>query len=261
MEGLGYLSTGINFISLIMNELHLTDKELERYSRHLILPEFGVQGQKKLKASKVFVVGAGGLGSAVLKYLTAAGVGMIGIIDLDTVSISNLQRQVLYDTGDLGNKKTEIAKIKLTMLNPNINIVIYDYELTRENAHSIIGNYDLIVDCSDNYSTRYLTNESSLILQKPLVFGSIKNYEGQVSVFNYKGGPGYKDLYPEPPDEKEIPESDLGVLGVLPGLTGCLQANEAIKIITGIGDVLSGRLLVINLLTNSFVTLKINARR
>ena len=243
-----------------MNNKYFTDKELERYSRHLILPEFGIQGQKKLGKAKVIVVGAGGLGSAVLKYLTAAGVGELGIIDNDSVSLSNLQRQVLYDTGDLGNKKAEVAKIKLSMLNPHIDIITYAHELTRDNAQNITDNFDLIVDCSDNYSTRYLTNECSLIQQKPLVFGSIKNYEGQVSVFNYKGGPGYTDLYPEPPDESLMQESDLGVLGVLPGITGCLQSNEAIKIITGIGDVLSGKLLVINLLKNSFVTLKINTR-
>lgn len=243
-----------------MNEPDLNNQELERYSRHLILPEFGVEGQKKLKSAKVLVVGAGGLGSAVLKYLTASGVGLLGIADNDTVSISNLQRQVLYDTGDIGKQKTVVAKTKLSKQNPHVNIKIYSHELTGDNVQKIMSDYDLTVDCSDNYNTRYITNESSLILNKPLVFGSIKNYEGQVSVFNYKGGPGYKDLYPEPPDEKESVESDLGVLGVLPGLTGCLQANEAIKIITGVGDVLSGKLLVINLLTNTFITLKINPR-
>ncbi len=243
-----------------MNEQAFSDKELERYSRHLSLPGFGVQGQQKLRAAKVLVVGAGGLGSAVLKYLTAAGTGRTGIIDGDTVNLSNLQRQILYDTDDIGSRKTKVAKRKLIKLNPHVDIKIYDYFLTRENAQSIIGSYDLMVDCSDNYQTRYITNEWSLKLQKPLVFGSVNNYEGQVSVFNYKGGPDYRDLYPEPPEEKEHPESGTAVLAVLPGLAGCLQANEAIKIITGIGDVLSGKLLVINLLTNSFLTLKINSR-
>lgn len=241
-----------------MNESDFSYRESERYSRHLILPGFGIRGQKKLKAAKVLIVGAGGLGSAALKYLAAAGVGRIGIIDNDIVSISNLQRQVLYDTGDIGNKKTEVAKIKLSMLNPHIDIKIYDCELTRENAGNIINSYDLVIDCSDNYLTRYITNYNTLKLHKPLVFGSVKNYEGQLSVFNYKAGPEYKDLYPEPPDESEIKESDLGVLGVLPGIIGCLQANEAIKIITGNGDILSGYLLVINLLKNSFTKLKIS---
>ena len=243
-----------------MYESDFSDQELERYSRHLILPEFGIRGQKKLKAAKILIVGAGGLGSAALKYLTAAGAGNIGIIDDDIVSVSNLQRQVLFDKGDVGNKKTEVAKIKLSMLNPLVDIKIYDFKLSWENADSIITNYDLVIDCSDNYQTRYITNKSTLKLRKPLVFGSIKNYEGQVSVFNYKDGPEYKDLYPDPPDEKEIPESDLGVLGVLPGIIGCLQANEAIKIIAGIGYVLSGELLVINLLENSFIKFKINKK-
>jgi molybdopterin/thiamine biosynthesis adenylyltransferase len=243
-----------------MNEPELNDKELERYSRHLVLPEFGIEGQKKLKSAKVLVIGAGGLGSAVLKYLTASGVGKIGIADNDIVSINNLQRQVLYDTGDVGKKKTSVAKAKLSKLNPHVNIKIYSIALNGNNVNRIMDDYDLTVDCSDNYNTRYITNESSLVLNKPLVFGSIKNYEGQVSVFNYKGGPGYIDLYPEPPDEEQAAESDLGVLGVLPGLTGCLQANEAIKIITGVGEVLSGKLLVVNLLTNTFIMLKINSR-
>ena len=241
-----------------MDNSIFSDQELERYSRHLILPDFGVSGQEKLKSAKVLVIGAGGLGSAVLKYLTAAGIGQIGIIDNDTVSVNNLQRQVLYDTNDIGYKKTDVAKKKLSSLNPHVNFVVYDSEITAENADKIIKDYDLIIDCSDNYKTRYNSNDSALRLHKPLVFGSVKNYEGQISVFNYNDGPDYRDLYPEPPDESNTPESDLGIMGVLPGIIGCLQANEAIKIITGIGDVLSGKLLVINLLANSFVTLQIN---
>lgn len=240
-----------------MNKQVFSENELERYSRHLILPGFGKKGQEKLKAAKVFVIGAGGLGSAVLKYLAAAGTGQIGIIDNDTVSVNNLQRQVLYDTKDVGFKKTDVAKKKLSLLNPHVNFIVYDSELTGDNSDDIIKNFDLVIDCSDNYKTRYTSNDSVIRLDKPLVFGSVKNYEGQLSVFNYNGGPGYRDLYPDPPEESNAPEADLGVMGVLPGIIGCLQANEAIKIITGIGEVLSGKLIVINLLTNSFTTLQI----
>ncbi|UCH14277.1 MAG: HesA/MoeB/ThiF family protein [Bacteroidales bacterium] len=241
-----------------MDNQLLSEQELERYSRHLILPGFGRKGQEKLKAAKVLVIGAGGLGSAVLKYIAAAGTGHIGIIDNDTVSVNNLQRQVLYDTRDVGYKKTDIAKKKLSSLNPHVNFTIYDSQLTRENSDDIIKNYDLVIDCSDNYETRYTSNDSVLRLDKPLVFGSVKNYEGQLSVFNYHKGPNYRDLYPDPPDESNTPESDLGIMGVLPGIIGCLQVNEAIKIITGTGEILSGKLVVINLLTNSFTTLQIS---
>ncbi len=241
-----------------MDNQALSEQELERYSRHLILPGFGRKGQEKLKSAKVLVIGAGGLGSAVLKYISAAGIGQIGIIDNDTVSLNNLQRQVLYDTKDVGYIKTEVAKKKLSSLNPHVNFTVYDSQLTRENSDDIIKNYDLVIDCSDNYETRYTSNDSVIRLGKPLVFGSVKNYEGQLSVFNYDRGPSYRDLYPEPPDESNTPESDLGIIGVLPGIIGCMQANEAIKIITGKGEVLSGKLVIINLLTNSFTTLQIN---
>src|ERR1035437_2494874 len=236
----------------------MTTEEKRRYARHIILPEIGLEGQQKLKQAKVLVVGAGGLGCPVLQYLTAAGVGTLGIIDFDTVDESNLQRQVLYSTEDIGKHKAAIAKEKLEKQNPDINLVSHVAHLTSANALEIISQYDIVVDGSDNFATRYLVNDACVILNKVLVFGSIFKFEGQVSVFNYKGGPTYRCLYPEAPAEGDVPNcAEIGVLGVLPGIVGTLQANEVIKIITGIGDILSGKLLTLDALTMQFNTFTI----
>ena len=236
----------------------MTTEEKRRYARHIILPEIGLEGQQKLKQAKVLVVGAGGLGCPVLQYLTAAGVGTLGIIDFDTVDESNLQRQVLYSTEDIGKHKAAIAKEKLEKQNPYINLVSHVAHLTSANALEIISQYDIVVDGSDNFATRYLVNDACVILNKVLVFGSIFKFEGQVSVFNYKGGATYRCLYPEPPVEGDVPNcAEIGVLGVLPGIVGTLQATEVIKIITGIGEVLSGKLLTLDALTMQFNTFTI----
>lgn len=234
----------------------MTNEELKRYSRHLLLSEIGKSGQEKLKAASVLVIGAGGLGCPVLQYLGAAGVGRIGIIDDDRVDISNLQRQILYTTEDVGLPKATQAKHRLEAQNPFIKIEAYTERLTPENCLAHFANFDIIVDGSDNFATRYLVNDACVILTKPLVFASIFKFEGQVSVFNYKGGPTYRCLFPEPPKEGEVPNcSEIGVLGVLPGIAGSLQANEVIKLITGIGEVLSGKLLVFDALSMMFSTL------
>jgi len=228
----------------------LSKEELKRYSRHVILPEIGTKGQEELKQARVLVIGAGGLGCPVLQYLTAAGVGTIGIIDFDVVDETNLQRQILFDVKDIGKSKVEIAKQKLSEQNPYINFNVYNTKLTKDNALNIFKDYDIIVDGSDNFPTRYLVNDACVIVGKPLVFGSIFKFEGQVSVFNYNGGPTYRCLFPQPPGPQDAPNcSEIGVLGVLPGIIGCLQANETIKIITGIGEPLSGKLLVFDALT------------
>lgn len=227
----------------------LSKEEKERYSRHIILEGFGEAAQLKLKSAKVLVIGAGGLGCPALLYLTAAGVGTIGIMDDDVVSESNLQRQVLFSLVDIGKKKSLIAKEKLQKQNPFININVYDEKVTKNNALSCIKNYDLVIDGSDNFATRYLVNDACIILNKPFVYGAIHKFEGQVSVFNFKGGPTYRCLFAEPPLEGEMLScSEAGVLGILPGVIGNLQATEAIKLITGIGEPLSGKLLSINLL-------------
>ena len=229
-----------------------------RYSRQTILPEVGIEGQQKLTNASVLVVGAGGLGSPVLLYLAAAGVGRLGIIDADKVDVTNLQRQVIYVTGDEGKSKAETAAKHLSALNPEINIDTYPVWLSKDNALEIFSQYDIVVDGSDNFATRYLVNDACVILNKPLVFGSIFKFEGQVSVFNYKGGPTYRCLFPEPPAAGEVPNcSEIGVIGVLPGIIGTLQANEVIKIILEKGDVLSGVLYMYNALSNEVQKLKI----
>lgn len=238
----------------------LTTNEIKRYNRHIILPEVGMSGQEKLKNAKVFVVGAGGLGSPVLLYLAAAGVGTIGIADDDNVDESNLQRQVLYTSDDVGKPKALHAKKKLLALNPNIEVVSYQERVNRDNILNLISKYDIVVDGSDNFSTRYLVSDACVILKKPLVFGSIFKFEGQVSVFNYNDGPTYRCLYPDQPGEDEVPNcSQIGVIGVLPGIIGTLQANEVIKIITGIGEVLSGKLLMFDALLMDFNTISFRA--
>lgn len=235
----------------------MTSEELKRYNRHIILPEIGREGQEKLKKASVFVVGAGGLGCPVLLYLAAAGVGKIGIADFDVVDETNLQRQVLYTSEDLELPKALQAKKRLLLLNPFIQVEALQEKLHRGNILELFNSYDVIVDGSDNFATRYLVNDACVMLNKPLVFGSIFKFEGQVSVFNYQDGPTYRCLYPEPPKEGEVPNcSEIGVIGVLPGIVGTLQANEAIKVITGIGEVLKGKLLMFDAFSMSFNTIQ-----
>ncbi len=225
-------------------------QEKKQYHRHLILDQIGVLGQKKLKAAKVLVIGAGGLGCPVLQYLTAAGVGTIGIVDGDTVDLSNLQRQVLYTTQDVDQNKAQVAAARLKFLNPHITLKTYPEFITKDNVLTIFGAYDFIVDGSDNFPTRYLVNDACVLTDKPLVFGSIFKFQGQVSVFNYQGSGTYRCLFPTPPVANSVPNcSDIGVLGVLPGIIGALQANEAIKLITGIGELLVNKLLYFDALT------------
>jgi adenylyltransferase/sulfurtransferase len=225
----------------------LNPKEINRYSRHIILSEIGMKGQEKLKQAKVLMVGAGGLGCPVLQYLAAAGVGTMGISDDDKVDETNLHRQVLFSTDDIGRNKAEVAKEKLSKYNPYIHLISHPLHLTSENALKIIYQYDLVIDGSDNFPTRYLVNDACVMLNKPLVFGSIFKFEGQVSVFNYKNGPTYRCLFPEPPVSSPNC-AEIGVLGVLPGIIGTLMANEALKIILGIGKILSGKLFVLDAL-------------
>mgnify|MGYP005992294901 CR=1 FL=1 len=239
--------------------MKLTTEEKYRYSRHLLLKEVGLEGQEKLKEAKVLVVGAGGLGCPVLLYLAAAGVGTIGVIDFDTVDASNLQRQILFSTDDVGRSKAKVAKEKLNANNSFIEVIAFNEELTNENALEIFSQFDIIVDGTDNFYTRYMVNDACLITNKPLVYGAIHKFEGQVSVFNYQEGPTYRCLFPTPPKAGSISScSEVGVVGVLPGIIGTQQANEVIKIILGIGKVLSGKLLICNALESSFMEIKIN---
>jgi sulfur-carrier protein adenylyltransferase/sulfurtransferase len=238
----------------------MTLEEKRRYARHIILPEIGMEGQQKLKQAKVLVIGAGGLGCPVLQYLTAAGIGTIGIVDFDIVDESNLQRQVLYTTKDIGKPKARVAKEKLEKQNPYIQLTAYCQQLTAKNALEIISGYDMVVDGSDNFATRYLVNDACVMLNKVLVFGSIFKFEGQLSVFNYQADATYRCLYPEPPAEGDVPNcAEVGVIGVLPGITGTLMANEVIKLITNVGEVLSGKLLTFDTLTMQFNTFAIKA--
>jgi len=224
-------------------------KELERYSRHFVLPQFGREGQQKLKAASVIVIGAGGLGCPVLQYLAAAGVGTIGILDFDTVGESNLQRQVLYGVDDIGKPKAQQAASKLQSLNPHVTIEVINSKIDSTNALESLKPFDIIVDCTDNFPTRYLLNDAAVLLDKPLVYGSIFRYEGQVAVFNLNQSANYRDLYPAPPAPGAVPNCEEGgVLGVLPGIIGCLQANEVLKIIAGIGEPLINKVLLMDTL-------------
>ena len=237
----------------------MTEEENIRYNRQLILSSWGIEGQEKVKASRVLVVGAGGLGCPVISYLAAAGVGTIGIMDFDVVEESNLQRQVIYKMTDLGMNKAVAASQKVRSFNPLINIITIEDGLEKLNALEIIGQYDVVVDATDNFETRYLINDACVILNKPFVFASILGFEGQVSVFNYKDGPTYRCLYPEPPLPENAPNcNDNGVLGTLAGTIGCIQANEVLKIISGVGETLSGKLLVADLLNNRFTNFSIS---
>jgi adenylyltransferase/sulfurtransferase len=236
----------------------LTHDEVKRYSRHLIMPEVGAEGQRRLKAARVLCVGAGGLGSPAALYLTAAGVGTVGLVDYDVVDASNLQRQVLFSTSDVGRPKVEAARDRLRGLNPGANIVVHEMPLTSSNALQIFADYDIIVDGADNFPTRYLVNDACVLLGKPNAYGSIFRFDGQASVFATKGGPCYRCLYPEPPPPGLVPScAEGGVLGVLPGIIGTIQATEAIKLIVGAGDTLIGRLLLFDALKMSFRTLKL----
>lgn len=241
-----------------LDEIQLNKEEYERYSRHLILPEVGLDGQKRLKAASVLCIGTGGLGSPLLLYLAAAGIGRIGIVDFDIVDTSNLQRQVIHGTSWVGKPKIESAKNRILEINPLCQVDLYETRVSSENAIAIATPYDIIIDGTDNFQTRYLMNDVSVILNKPNVYGSIFRFEGQATVFNYEGGPNYRDLYPEPPPPGMVPScAEGGVLGVLPGVIGCIQATEAIKIILGQGTTLSGRLLLYNALDMTFRQLKL----
>ena len=239
----------------------LEREELKRYNRQMILPELGLPGQEKLKAARVLMIGAGGLGCPVLQYLAAAGIGTIGIVDDDVVDVSNLHRQILYSAADVGLPKAVTAQQKLSQLNPFVELIAYTERITAENAERLIDPYDVVIDGSDNFKTRYLVNDTCVALNKPLVFGSIFKFEGHVSVFNYLGGPNYRDVFPEAPPADEVPNcAEIGVIGVLPGIIGTYMANEAIKLICGIGEPLSGKLLTLNALDNSINIFKVSAQ-
>src|SRR4051794_15806755 len=236
----------------------LSNEEVARYSRHLILPEVGMEGQTKLKQASVAMIGAGGLGAPLGLYLAAAGVGRIGVVDFDVVDASNLQRQVIHGTSDIGRKKLDSAADSMRDINPNIRIDKFDTGLTSENALEILRDYDIVVDGTDNFPTRYLVNDACEILKKPNVYGSIFRFEGQASVFTYQDGPCYRCLYPEPPPPGLVPScAEGGVLGILPGIIGLIQATEAVKIILGIGTTLKGRLLLYDALEMRFRELRL----
>jgi sulfur-carrier protein adenylyltransferase/sulfurtransferase len=241
-----------------LDEIQLLPEEYARYSRHLILPEVGLEGQKRLKAASVLCVGTGGLGSPLLLYLAAAGIGRIGIVDFDVVDHSNLQRQVIHGTSWVGKPKIESAKNRIHEINPYCQVDLYETALSSANALDIIRPYDIVVDGTDNFPTRYLVNDACVLLDKPNVYGSIFRFEGQATVFNYEGGPNYRDLYPEPPPPGMVPScAEGGVLGILPGIIGVIQATETVKIVLGKGTTLSGRLVLYNALEMKFRELKL----
>jgi adenylyltransferase/sulfurtransferase len=236
----------------------LSQEEILRYSRHLIIPEVGVEGQRRLKDARVLMVGAGGLGSPIGLYLAAAGVGRLGIVEFDVVDETNLQRQILHGTKDVGRKKVESARDRIRDVNPHVEVVPHETRLTSENALDIVRAYDLVVDGTDNFATRYLVNDACVLLGKANVYGSIFRFEGQSTVFCTKDGPCYRCLYPEPPPPGLVPScAEGGVLGILPGLVGVIQATETVKLLTGIGDPLVGRLLLVDALAMQFRTVKL----
>jgi sulfur-carrier protein adenylyltransferase/sulfurtransferase len=246
------MSTSIDDLPQLSNE------EIKRYSRHLIMPEVGVDGQRRLKAGSVLCIGAGGLGSPAAMYLAAAGVGRIGVVDFDVVDFSNLQRQIIHGTSDVGRSKLASAKDRLLDINPHIQVDTYETALSSENALELFAPYDVILDGTDNFPTRYLTNDACVLLGKPNAYGSIFRFEGQASVFATKDGPCYRCLYPEPPPPGLVPScAEGGVLGVLPGVIGVIQATEAIKLLTGIGEPLIGRFLIYDALRMRFRELKL----
>jgi adenylyltransferase/sulfurtransferase len=236
----------------------LTSPEVARYSRHLIMPEVALDGQKRLKAARILLIGAGGLGSPLGLYLAAAGIGRIGLVDFDVVDFSNLQRQVLHGTPDVGRPKLQSARERLQAINPEVQIDLYETRLTSANALTIFEPYDIIIDGTDNFPTRYLVNDACVLLKKPNVYGSIFRFDGQASVFYPPHGPCYRCLYPEPPPPGEVPScAEGGVLGILPGLIGCIQATEAVKLILGKGSPLIGRLLLYDALQMTFQEFKV----
>lgn len=239
--------------------MQLSNEEIRRYSRHLILPEVGLAGQKKICSTSVLCIGAGGLGSPIAMYLAAAGIGKIGIVDFDMVDFSNLQRQIIHSTDDVGRPKCKSAQDTIHGINPNVEVVLHETRLTSENALDLIGRYDIVVDGTDNFPTRYLTNDACVLLKKANVYGSIFRFEGQASVFApHLGGPCYRCLYPEPPPPGMVPScAEGGVLGVLPGIVGCIQATEILKLALGKGSSLIGRLLLFNALDMKFRELKL----
>ncbi|MEB3163268.1 MAG: molybdopterin-synthase adenylyltransferase MoeB [Prochlorothrix sp.] len=245
-------------LNLDTSQTQLSQDEYARYSRHLILPEVGLEGQKRLKMASVLCIGTGGLGSPLLLYLAAAGIGRIGIVDFDVVDHSNLQRQVIHGTSWVGKPKIESAKNRIHEINPHCQVDLYETRLSSENALDIMRPYDVVVDGTDNFPTRYLVNDACVLLNKPNVYGSIFRFEGQATVFNYEDGPNYRDLYPEPPPPGMVPScAEGGVLGILPGIIGVIQATETVKIILGKGQTLSGRLLLYNALDMKFRELKL----
>lgn len=250
-----------------MNSNNLSPAELARYNRHIIIPDFGQEGQQKLKDAKVLVVGCGGLGAPLLSYLAAAGVGTLGLLDFDVVDESNLHRQVLFTLEDVGSPKVEAAATRLEMQNPHVKFITYREKLTSQNALDIIREYDIVADGTDNFPTRYLVNDACVLLDKVNVYASIYRFEGQLSVFNHtfsdgSHGPNYRDLYPSPPPPGQVPScAEGGVLGVLPGIMGSLQANEVIKLITGLGDPLAGQLYVFDTLSFESRKLKFGKRQ
>ena len=237
----------------------LTNEEIRRYSRHLILPEVGLAGQRKIRNTSVLCIGAGGLGSPIAMYLAAAGIGRLGIVDFDTVDYSNLQRQILHSDADVGTSKADSAKVAIQALNPNVQVDLHKTRITADNAFELIRPYDIVVDGTDNFPTRYLTNDACVLLKKPNVYGSIFRFEGQASVFApHLGGPCYRCLYPEPPPPGMVPScAEGGVLGVLPGIIGCIQATEILKLALGKGSTLIGRLMLFNALDMKFRELKL----
>ncbi len=245
-------------------EIKLSAAEMARYARHITIPEFNVEGQKKLKAARVLVIGSGGLGSPLLLYLAAAGVGHIGIVDFDVVDESNLQRQVLFTVDDVGKPKAEVAKRRLEALNPFIEVTVHNTRFSTDNALELVRQYDVVADGTDNFPTRYLVNDACVLEGKVNVYASIFRFEGQVSVFNYlhadgTRGPNYRDMFPEPPPPGLVPNcAEGGVLGVLPGIIGSMQASEVIKVITGVGEPLSGRLFLFDAATFTTRILKVN---
>ena len=241
-----------------LEAIELNKDEYQRYSRHIILPEVGLEGQKRLKAASVLCIGSGGLGSPLLLYLAAAGIGRIGLVDFDIVDSSNLQRQIIHSESWVGKPKIESAKDRIHSINPHCQVDLYETAISSENALDILAPYDVVVDGTDNFPTRYLTNDACVLLDKPNVYGSIFRFEGQATVFNYQGGPNYRDLYPEPPPPGMVPScAEGGVLGVLCGIIGTIQATEAIKIILGAENTLSGRLLLYNAWDMKFRELKL----
>lgn len=247
------------------DSIQFSAEELSRYNRHIILPQFGMEGQKRLKRAKMLVIGSGGLGSPALLYLAAAGVGTLGIVDFDVVDNSNLQRQILFGINNIGASKAQTAAEKLKELNPNVEVIVFNTRIDASNAMEILKDFDVVIDGSDNFATRYLINDACVLLKKPLVYGSVFRFDGQVSLFNFKigqdsYGPNYRDLYPVPPQPGEVLScTEGGVLGVLPGIIGSMQALEAIKVVSGIGETLSGRLLIFDALTFETKVFKISA--